>query len=416
MTLKEFQERIALSPNKDWYQNYKLRVHYEHIRYATEIAGVVNIYDFVSKQAEGFRLDSNLPDELKKIREFFIDAKAKILTLISNENISDRQWDSSLSAIAGNSPYHKMLLFDVSETIFLLKIFNERPAAFPGAYEFVTSEYISQVEKKEYFEGYMLAYEFFSKDFSQIAERTEAEKKSILLIRNEFDKALQKAESDVVEHFDRTNQKFKDYADQIDILKTEKKVVFDNWFNSSTKAFQDFNSNSKTKIEELENLYQEKLKLEAPAQYWNKRAGRLRKQGYGWLVGFGVCIGIAIYILVWVLDKIADGTMKEIFADTSVAVKWSIALITLISFLAYAIRVVSKLMFSSFHLVRDAEEREQLTYVYLALQNEKGIDKTERHLIMQSLFSRADSGLLKDEGAPTMPGNIFDKFSATNGK
>ena len=41
---------------------------------------------------------------------------------------------------------------------------------------------------------------------------------------------------------------------------------------------------------------------------------------------------------------------------------------------------------------------------------EKGVDVTERHLIMQSLFSRADSGLLKDEASPTMPGNIMDKF------
>ena len=85
-------------------------------------------------------------------------------------------------------------------------------------------------------------------------------------------------------------------------------------------------------------------------------------------------------------------------------------MITLISFIAYAIRVISKLTFSSFHLVRDAEEREQLTYVYLALHKEKGIDQTERHLVMQSLFSRADTGLLKDDASPTMPGNIVDKF------
>jgi hypothetical protein len=31
---------------------------------------------------------------------------------------------------------------------------------------------------------------------------------------------------------------------------------------------------------------------------------------------------------------------------------------------------------------------------------------------MQSLFSRADSGLLKDDASPTMPGNIVDRFLA----
>ncbi len=112
----------------------------------------------------------------------------------------------------------------------------------------------------------------------------------------------------------------------------------------------------------------------------------------------------------WTLNEISIGTIEKIFQNAGTAIKWSVIYITLFSFLAYAIRIFSKLTFSSFHLVRDAEEREQLTYVYLALQKEKGIDQTERHLIMQSLFSRADSGLLKDDASPTMPGNIVDQM------
>ena len=119
---------------------------------------------------------------------------------------------------------------------------------------------------------------------------------------------------------------------------------------------------------------------------------------------------MAVGILVWVLDEVSKGTLSQIFQNTGTSIKWSVALITIISFLAFFIRTFSKLTFSSFHLVRDAEEREQLTYVYLALQKEKGVDQTERHLIMQSLFSRADTGLLKDEGSPTMPGNIADQL------
>ena len=71
---------------------------------------------------------------------------------------------------------------------------------------------------------------------------------------------------------------------------------------------------------------------------------------------------------------VADGTLQKVFAETSTAIKWSVAFITLISFLAYGIRTFAKLTFSSFHLVRDAEEREQLTYVYLALKKEQKID------------------------------------------
>ena len=85
--------------------------------------------------------------------------------------------------------------------------------------------------------------------------------------------------------------------------------------------------------------------------------------------------------------------------------------ITIISFLAYGMRSLNKLMFSSFHLARDAEERKKLTYVYLALKEQGAVDKEDRHIILQSLFSRAETGLLKDESSPTMPSTLMDKFS-----
>ena len=66
-------------------------------------------------------------------------------------------------------------------------------------------------------------------------------------------------------------------------------------------------------------------------------------------------------------------------------------------------------MFSSFHLARDAEERERLTLFYLSLIKDATISQEDRNLVLQSLFSRSDTGMLKDEGSPTMPG-IFEKF------
>ena len=38
------------------------------------------------------------------------------------------------------------------------------------------------------------------------------------------------------------------------------------------------------------------------------------------------------------------------------------------------------------------------------------LKKKDRQLIMQSLFSRADTGLLKDDSGPTMPNDITGKF------
>jgi len=255
-----------------------------------------------------------------------------------------------------------------------------------------------------------LAYEFTSKETSMLTERKEAEKKSIASIRSDFQKKLGEAETEVVEYFSKSNQKFDEYAKQIDTLKSEKNESYDTWFKKISVEFNAFKTESLQKIKDFEELYKAKLKLEAPAKYWNDRATKLRKEGYWWLGALILSILIAVGILVWVLDEISKGVLSQIFQNTGASIKWSVALITIISFLAFFIRTFSKLTFSSFHLVRDAEEREQLTYVYLALQKEKGIDQTERHLIMQSLFSRADSGLLKDDASPTMPGNIADQM------
>ena len=67
-------------------------------------------------------------------------------------------------------------------------------------------------------------------------------------------------------------------------------------------------------------------------------------------------------------------------------------------------------MLSSFHLARDAEERHTLTFFYLALLKDTEVKDKDRELILQSLFSRADTGLLKEDSSPTMPNDILSKI------
>lgn len=105
-----------------------------------------------------------------------------------------------------------------------------------------------------------------------------------------------------------------------------------------------------------------------------------------------------------------DDIYTKIASGESSGFKWLMISITGISLIAYSIRAVSKIMFSSYHLARDAEEREQLTHVYLALIKEDAADQKDRSIILQALFSRADTGLLKDVSSPTMPGIAIDKL------
>ncbi len=43
----------------------------------------------------------------------------------------------------------------------------------------------------------------------------------------------------------------------------------------------------------------------------------------------------------------------------------------------------------------------------MALLNDKGIAEAERSIVLQSLFSRADTGLLKGDSSPTLPDGMI---------
>jgi hypothetical protein len=67
------------------------------------------------------------------------------------------------------------------------------------------------------------------------------------------------------------------------------------------------------RVRELEELYDKKLQLEAPVQYWKQRAMNLKAEGnkwLKWLVGFSM---LAVILLFLVLFFISNGTIKELF-------------------------------------------------------------------------------------------------------
>lgn len=67
-------------------------------------------------------------------------------------------------------------------------------------------------------------------------------------------------------------------------------------------------------------------------------------------------------------------------------------------------------MFSCFHLARDSQEKHTLTYFYLSLLKDSNVDKEEKQLIMQSLFARAETWLLKEDSSPSMPNDLVSKL------
>jgi len=200
-------------------------------------------------------------------------------------------------------------------------------------------------------------------------------------------------------------------VEKIDELKRDKEMTFTEWFDLSQRGFDEFTGASKSKIEELEKTYEDKLRFKEPADYWAQRGNAMKTQGW---IAFSALL-VIIILICWSLGEILWMAPDVIFTswfgeDKSAAIRWTVVYITLISFMAFGIRSLSKVMFSSFHLARDAEERHTLTFFYLSLLKDSTVDEKDRQLIIQSLFSRSDTGLLKEDSSPTMPNDFVGKL------
>ena len=178
------------------------------------------------------------------------------------------------------------------------------------------------------------------------------------------------------------------------IKKTQLEVIEKN--ENRTNSFID---EKNKRMQELENLYQEKLKLEAPAKYWETMCGEYDTIGKKWKRWALTASSLFILYLTMILynfpGDLNEFNIKGLKATLIIALTASIGI--------YAIRLLIKLSTSAFHLSRDAKERHQLTYVYLALLKDKAVTEAERAIVLQAIFSRADTGLLKGEHGPTLP-------------
>lgn len=179
--------------------------------------------------------------------------------------------------------------------------------------------------------------------------------------------------------------------DAVKKLEEESKVYFDQ---------------KEKRCADLENLYENKLRIEKPADYWKQMHNMYSKKGKLW---FGFSCGVAIAIVAMLICILAF--VPNVFDEQS---HWfdilkNSAIVTVVAGVAiYVLRIFVKMALSSFHLARDAKEREQLSYYYLSLIQGKAITDRERALIINSLFSRSDTGLLKGDAAPAMTTNIAD--------
>lgn len=418
MTLKDFREEIAKCDNSEYLNSVAVTISYPYLNYSLKLVGLTNVYQFVLNQVKGWNKYESLSPNLNLSKVFFETIKTELLNSVPYFRKTEQsrfinfwnQIQAKLQQTTINNRSESIFLYDAPETIFLVDLYNQYPNFITGAQDYLSQKQISTVQDKDYLSGLIYAYEFKNQDHTEILQRRNHEKKSLSQIRASFQEHLVEAESHLNDYLKRTQDDLIGHYETLDTLTIDKNKIFDDWFQNTNDEFDAFYSKAQKSITDNEALYREKLRLEAPADYWKQRGIKLKADAQKFLIWLIILIVFSANSLFILLYQIPDGMLLKVFDDKVTAIKWSIILVTMLSLLAFGIKVLARLTFSSYHLSRDSEEREQLTHFYLALKQDTSVTDVDRQLILQSLFSRADTGLLKEDSSPTMPSSIIEKY------
>lgn len=367
---------------------------------------VINAENFVIKTADDFY------NYLVAERDFWTekDEKNKLASINQKSRITD-----AISKFESAKGYYKTKNYNAESTLkrSISSISSGTLYSKTNLAEFI----LNHKDKKEKFisglrQGLLKSPTYLSTVYVDELEgliESFNYRKGILEIKYIFESDLNKAKENIdyinsryTDLSDRFNKSFNEADKHIQSIKDQTNIHLNEMDAKSSKYFDDANM----RLTALENLYEEKLKLEAPADYWNDLDTKYKKDGYFWLVASTLLTGIIMWLLTCIFNKLPS----DVSADTNwmLVFKTTASITVITSIAVYILRLFVKMATSSFHLSRDARERAKLSYFYLSLIEKKAITDNERAIVLNSLFSRADTGLLKGDSTPVMSGNVTD--------
>ncbi|UUF13757.1 MULTISPECIES: DUF6161 domain-containing protein [Flavobacterium] len=373
---------------------------------------ISTLYRYVTDQIKKWDEYEALPSDLLKSKNYFATILTRIEQLIEmtqNGNLS-HLYIAELQSSISTYDYEKMMPADSSEAFFLISAFKESAKLFDAAYTYFAGRVNhTSLSNKEYFKGITMAILFELRESPSI-NHSSHDRSSFNSLKTRVEKYVSDSDKELKELLEVGENKIDSFVKTSDQIKKDDQEKLNKWFSLNQITAKTFSEEVNEERKNIEQTYKELLQLQAPAQHWKETSQKLLDEGHMFMRALFALIlvgGFSLYMLLW---KTPESMLASFFSDDKIAaIRWSIVFVTFISLIFFGIQSLRKAMFSSFHLARDAQEREKLTMYYLSLIKEGAIVDDDKKLILQSLFSRADSGLLKEDSSPTMPG-IIDKI------
>lgn len=431
MDLQEARKIIRESAHSEFLNNIEYDFKLPHLETNLHFVGLINVFKFFKEQDEIWKLKllEVSGNHFSNATQFFSNANTFIVKFfndfIKNPSYSETDLQNNFNSYLRSyfTPNQHIFLADSSEVDFLLELLARNVDRFTGAYQYFTNQSMNYSSRNAV-DGYMLAYEFTNRENSVLFNRRESEKRYVNEIRNKLLNIESKYQNEVISLVKKVEDDYKSNLKlQNDILSQSRETLskwlqhnrtnFSNFLGKTDSDFIELLDNSKSDITSLKNQYGELLKLKEPVTYWKERAVELNKKANRILfiiLCLSVFIAFLVYLLLWFTP---EGLLDSLFGgDKTRAIRWSFVFVIFISIFFVVIRALLKYMFSNFHLARDAEEREKLTYLFISLRDNSDVSEEEKKIVFQALFSRSDTGLLKEDSSPAMPGigSIIEKI------
>lgn len=261
----------------------------------------------------------------------------------------------------------------------------------------------------ETFHGIMVAYEYKHQG-SDILKRRNSEVRNVKKLTSQLQEIMHESISNYNEFQSDYHQWQATVEKEWEKMVGDCKSGLDEDRGQYKSMFGNFMTESRDEKERLEQTYIDHMRLKGPAQYWKIAAKKFASHGFRWMVMLVLFLGVGVILFSMLFVNWIMGQELGIKLNT---VQGVVLFGSLLAIYAYLIRVLSKMTFSSYHLMRDAEERRQLTYLYLALSKDVESDDKAREIILQALFSRSDTGLLGPDSGPSIP-SANDIIKVTN--
>lgn len=159
-----------------------------------------------------------------------------------------------------------------------------------------------------------------------------------------------------------------------------------------------FIQEKKEQVSNLEDSYEQKLKLKAPIKFWEDESKKYKKSAIYWSVGAVVSGLLIILTGLWIL-KIGEQDLDKLKNISIIPVYF--VPIALISLLIYILRTLIKIAISNQHISVEYAQKAAMTDYYLSMIQEGhiGISIEEKQLLLPTIFSKIDSGLIKSDSA-----------------